>query len=387
MTQLNTPSPDALAHSEKLRQLIIQDILSNDGHITFARFMELALYAPGLGYYSAGNQKFGKKGDFVTAPEISPLFAQCIARQCQQVLQELGSFDILEFGAGSGKFATDLLAELEQLNSLPQHYFILEVSAELRERQQHLLQTKCPHLLTRIQWLDALPTMGISGVIFANEVLDAMPINLFHYANNTLKERYVSVQDNKLIWQITTPSEALIKPLEHIKDECELTDNYNSEINLMLPAWIQALSTILKSGLILLFDYGYGRREYYHRDRDCGTLMCHYQHQRHSDPLILVGLQDITAHVDFTAVVESAIDAGLNLAGYTTQSAFLFACGLLEIAARDNLTAADLYQQNQQIKLLTLPSQMGEIVKAIGLSKNWDTALLGFSLHDRRRDL
>lgn len=388
MANLPIPDKTALTHSEKLSQLIRAEMTNAGGSLSFSRFMQLALYAPGLGYYSAGNHKFGKSGDFMTAPEISPLFARCVAKQCQQILAALGGGDIIEFGAGSGVFAKDLLLELEKLNRLPEHYFILELSADLRARQTQLFSIHCPHLLPRIQWLDTLPTQPIDGIIFANEVLDAMPVDCFVFNDNTLTERSVIWGNNQFSWQNTAPNPELTLGVKTIQDECDLGENYQSEINLMLPAWIKSVTQCLHRGLILLIDYGYGRREYYHPDRSKGTLSCFYQHYQHNDPLILPGLQDITAHVDFTSLAESAANAGLNIAGFTSQAAFLLACGLISLADEVlNLSEAEKFTQNQAIKTLTLPSEMGDVIKVMGLLKNLETELVGFSLLDRRRDL
>jgi SAM-dependent MidA family methyltransferase len=388
MKMLPMPSLIAMQHSDLLMHLIYDEINKAGGYISFSRFMELALYAPGLGYYSAGSYKFGKIGDFMTAPEISPLFAKSIAKQCKQVLQDLECGDILEVGAGSGKLASDLLQELERLQCLPEHYYILEISAELRERQNMLLDTECPHLLSRVQWLDHPPKTPFTGIILANEVLDAMPVHCFQIDKDSIKERCVTVADHDLEWISVPPTTPeLTKRVEAIQKECPMSDQYHSEINLMLPHWIQTMANVLQEGMMLLFDYGYGRREYYHPDRNGGTLMCHYQHHRHTDSFILVGLQDITAHVDFTTVAESAVSAGLALAGYATQSSFLLACGIIEAASQQVLSPLEQFQQNHAIKLLTLPSQMGELVKVIGLTRGIHTPLLGFSLHDRRHDL
>ncbi len=377
---MNTTSNALIAH-------IRREIEQAEGYISFARFMELALYAPGLGYYSAGAHKFGKNGDFVTAPEISPLFAKCLAKQCQQILMALGKGDFLELGAGSGRFAKDILLELEQLKKLPEHYFILEVSADLRERQQQLLQTECPHLFSRVQWLDSFP-QKMSGIIFANEVLDAMPVHCFRIDEKGIKERCVAWNNDTFMWHIADPTTPeLTQRIQIIQQECALNIGYESEINLMLPAWINTLADSLTRGAILFFDYGYGRREYYHPDRSMGTLMCHHQHQRHANPFAFVGLQDITAHVDFTQVAENAVDAHLSLAGYTTQASFLLGCGLMELASQSSLSEKDLYLQNQAIKTLTLPSQMGELVKVMALNKDLESNWIGFSLYRRERDL
>lgn len=350
--------------------------------------MQLALYTPGLGYYSAPNIKLGREGDFVTAPEISPLFTRCLARQCQQILQMLPEGDILELGAGSGVLAKDLLLELESLNTLPQHYYIFETSEDLRQRQQSLLKASCPHLYSRIIWLESLTNVAITGCIFANEVLDALPTHCFRIENQTVVERCVTFDNNRFSWKTTAPTtEAITQLVTPIMQECALEDGYESEVNLMLAGFITTLAHTLKQGVLLLLDYGYGQREYYHPDRRQGTLMCYYQHHKQDNPFLFVGLQDITAHVDFTAVADNALAAGLKFKGYTTQTSFLMATGLLELAQSATLSDKELFRQNQAIKTLTMPSEMGESIKVIGLSKELDISLIGFSLHDRSRDL
>jgi SAM-dependent MidA family methyltransferase len=385
---MNLPIPDqiALKHSEKLAEIIRREIKKHNGSISFAHFMQLALYAPGFGYYSAGSHKIGRGGDFITAPEISPLFTRCIARQCHQVIKNLPRCEILEIGAGSGVFAKDVLLELEELDSMPRHYYILEISAELRERQRKTFEDHCPDLLPRLTWLSSLPKR-FKGIIFANELMDAMPIHCFGIKENGIQERTVTLEKNQFAWHCTSPSPELMKPLQSLFLNYSLPLGYESEVSLMIPAWIKSLAGCLEEGIILLADYGYGRSEYYHPDRSEGTLMCFYQHHLHSDPFVYVGLQDITAHVDFTTVAESAVENGLKLAGYTTQASFLLASGLLELAQQKPLSEVDQYTQNQAIKKLTLPSQMGELVKFVGLTKNLDIPLMGFELHDRRRDL
>jgi SAM-dependent MidA family methyltransferase len=388
MPTIPTPSVQARQHSARLLELLKQKISEAGGYITFAHFMDLVLYAPGLGYYSAGNQKFGSAGDYITAPEISQLFAKCVARQCQEILQELGTGTILELGAGSGKFAAELLLELEQIDCLPDQYLILEVSADLRSKQNHYLASTCPHLLKRISWLDRLPAQPLKGIIFANEVLDALPAHCFHIDDDQPKERCVTMVNGQLEWLSTPPTTSELQhTLESIQQEFELPNGYESEINLMAPTLINSLNDILAEGVILLFDYGYGRSEYYHLDRQQGTLMCYYQHHRHTDPFKNVGLQDITTHVDFTSVAEAASNVDMTVAGYTTQASFLLACGIIDFAAAKNLSPAEQYQQNQAIKMLTLPSQMGELIKVMALTKQFNTPLIGFSLFDRRQDL
>lgn len=376
--------PDALsaAHSQKLSLEIGREI-SKQGPITFARFMELALYFPGLGYYSAGARKFGAEGDFVTAPEISPLYSRCIAKQCQQVLAELGGGDILEFGAGSGIMAVDLLTELVQQSCLPEHYFILEVSADLKQRQQQLLQQRLPEYYSHIQWLDAFPA-EFRGVMIANEVFDAMPVHKFKWQDGVVKEFYVDLQNNKFCWHIDKPSTPeLVSKVNGLN--INFTEGYESEINLTLESWLKSIGQVLTKGMLLIVDYGFVCNEYYHSDRDQGTLMCHFRHQAHDNPLLWPGIQDITAHVDFTAVAEAALLANLNVMGYVSQLHFLLNCGITEMAASKD--QQEQFVINQQIKRLILPSEMGELFKVMALTKNLDIALLGFKLFDTREKL
>lgn len=366
---------DSQTISEKLTRLIQQEIAEH-GPITFAKFMQLALYAPGLGYYSAGSRKFGKEGDFVTAPEISSLFSVCIAKQCQQVLTYLNQADILELGAGSGVMAADILLELNKQHCLPEHYFILEISADLKERQQVLLKERLPDFFDRIIWLDKLPET-FSGIMLANEVMDAMPVHRF---KGSSQEYYVDSQSERFYWKLAKPSSS---ELANAIKRLDLPENYSSEINLQLPAWLQSLSDCLEKGVLLALDYGFPRHEYYHPERSMGTLMCHHRHKTHDNPLILVGLQDITAHVDFSAVVEGAEKAGFALAGYTHQAQFLLNLGLADLAAAAMTDDISRFEISQQIKLLTLPSEMGELFKAIALSKNVEMDLLGFEQGNR----
>jgi SAM-dependent MidA family methyltransferase len=386
------PAPDAasLHHSQLLVQLIRNEIRRAGGHIGFARYMELALYAPGLGYYSAGLNKFGAAGDFVTAPEISPLFARCVARQCRQILQALGGGDILEFGAGSGIMAADLLNELEALGSLPRHYFILEISAELRERQRTTLARRAPHLSERVAWLDDLPQQKLRGFVFANEVLDAMPVYRFRLDTEGISELYVACEDDKFAWRAGPVSDPALA--ERIAEICaaspDLKPGYISEINLAAPAWVQTVAAAIESGMLLLIDYGYPRHELYHPERACGTLLCHYRHHVHDDPFLYPGLQDITAHVDFTALAEAGHEAGLDVAGYTTQANFLIACGLTELASQTHpAEARPRMQLADEIKRLTLPGEMGEVFKVLALTRGITYPLLGFGVRDFRSRL
>jgi len=378
MSKDNLPVPGQLAksHSDALRSQIISEIVAH-GPMPFADYMQRALYAPGLGYYSAGSQKFGKTGDFVTAPEISSLFSQCVARQCEQVLSDIEGGDILELGAGSGVMALVILQELAQRQQLPQHYYILELSADLRDRQRRLFQEKAPELASRVVWLDNLPKDKFRGIIVGNEVMDAMPVHKFVY-NDGLQEYYVAAEDDKLTWHLGEPSVPALK--QTIDDlEINLPNGYETEINLLLKPWLSSLSDILAQGMILLIDYGFPRREYYHPDRNMGTLMCHYRHYAHTDPFLYPGIQDITAHVDFTAVASIAVENGLSVSGYTHQAGFLLACGI-DSMLPDIADVESHYNVAQQVKQLTLPHEMGELFKAIALTRNYHGDLLGFSL-------
>jgi len=375
---LPSPTAEEQAHHDKLTQRLREEIAAAGGEISFDRFMELALYAPGLGYYAAGKHKFGERGDFITAPELGPLFARCLARPCQSLLAELGGGDILEAGAGSGVLAADLLLELETLGQLPERYLILELSAELRAQQNETLRYKASHLLNRVQWLDAMPT-GFRGMVLANELLDAMPVTRFRVTEIGVNESFVGCENESFVWREKPASASVLARVEPLG----LAAGYTSEINLRAEAWVRSVADSLKQGAMLLIDYGFPRAEFYHPQRALGTLMCHYRHHAHDDPLRLVGLQDITAHVDFSAIAEAG--AGLALAGYTSQAAFLLGGGLEQImAASDPNDARAHLALTQQIKKLTLPHEMGELYKVIALGRGVREPLPGFTLQDRR---
>lgn len=388
---LPPPSPEARSHSQRLQELICAEIRANGGALDFARYMELALYAPGLGYYSAGSRKFGAAGDFVTAPEISPLFSRCLARQCRQILADIGGGDILEFGAGSGVMAADVLLELERLESLPRRYLILELSAELRQRQRETLAQRAPRLADYVTWLDTLP-QRFEGVVLANEVLDAMPVHRVRlladgrdavlnvvWTGSGFAWHEGPVQDPRLK-RAAAAIRALLGPnLDHA---------YDTEISLAAPAWVASVAAVLGRGAVLIVDYGFPAHEFYHPQRSGGTLMCHYRHRAHADPLILPGLQDLTAHLDFTAVAEAADAVGLRVAGYTTQAYFLLGCGLEALLAEVGPDdTAQYFERVQQVKKLTLPSEMGELFKVMALTRGVDLSLDGFRLHDQRARL
>ena len=377
------PTPETQAHSDRLCDFIRQDIAAQGGWIPFAHFMDLALYAPGLGYYTAGARKFGAAGDFVTAPEISPLFGRTLARQVVEIMAHSAPH-ITELGAGSGKLAADMLGELEKLGALPESYSILEVSPDLRERQQALLQERVPHLFQRVHWLDALPE-NISGALIANEVLDALPVHLVHWRDGGIFERGVASEEKNFVWQerqIENP--ALLQAAQ----QTSVPAGYLSEISLAARGLIGSLCERLNKGVLLFIDYGFGAGEYYHPQRAQGTLMFHYRHHAHDDPFFLPGLQDITAHVDFTTVAESAIDSGVHLLGYTTQAHFLINCGITELLAESNPERLrDYLPLSAQLQKLTSPVEMGELFKVIALGKGMDTPLRGFVSGDKSRFL
>jgi SAM-dependent MidA family methyltransferase len=357
------------------------------GRLPFDRFMETALYAPGAGYYVNGTRKFGAAGDFVTAPEISSLFSHCLANQCAQVLGLVRDGCVLEFGAGSGAMAADILARLQVLDRLPQRYQIIELSPELQQRQRETLQRRVPDLLGRVEWLERLPSPGWRGVILGNELLDAMPVHRFRRTAQGWEELLVGDRDGGLqtLWGAPV-SDGLVPALDILESRVgALAPGYSSEINLRLGGWMKALAEVLQQGVLLLIDYGYSEREYYHPQRHDGTLICHFQHRAHDDPLCLPGLQDITANVDFSAVAHAALDAGLSLAGYTTQGNFLINSGLqMALQSADSEDAGGRVDRLQQVKQLTLPSEMGERFKAIAFCRDLALPLQGFTMGDLR---
>lgn len=376
--RLPVPTAAEQTRSERLRGRIRAEIEAAGGAIDFARYMELSLYAPGLGYYASGAARFGEGGDFVTAPELSPLLAQCLARQYTEILDRLGGGDLLEAGAGSGRLAAELLSALERLGTLPGRYLILELSPALRRRQAETLRRVAPHLAGRVQWCEALPDNGFRGVVFANELLDALPVARFWVRGREIVRLGVGWKDGGFVWREQPADEATVARIAPL----DLLDGYTSEIGFHAEAWVRTLAERLEAGVMLLIDYGFPQRELYHPERRAGTLMCHYRHRAHDDPLILTGLQDITAHVDFTAIAEAGAEAGLELNGYTSQAAFLLALGIHELDAEAADARARL-EHAQQVKKLTLPHEMGELFKVIALGRGVPGRLSGFSLLDR----
>lgn len=395
----NLPVPDAIAqaHSQELSARLVDS--AAEARLPISMFMNRCLYEPGLGYYMAGSQKFGADGDFITSPEVSPLFGACLAEQCAEVLKICGG-GLLEMGAGSGRLALSVIQELE--DSLWSHYWIVEPSADLQDRQATLLEgALTPEQFSKVKWLYTLPD-AFTGVVLANEVMDALPIERVIKTSTGFSIEAVAatgVDDQPLA--VTDVSAADISQSFHTEIETRLAhveqdlgrewaDGYRSELSLMLPAWIRSLADTLTQGALLLIDYGYPRREYYLEERIEGTLRCFYRHHAHDDVTFWPGLQDITAHVDFTSVIEAGDSAGLDLLGYTTQAAFLFGCDLAEKSAthsavwnlRDTDSPAGRIQQQQAINRLSLPGEMGERFQVMALGRGIEAALRGFSLSD-----
>jgi SAM-dependent MidA family methyltransferase len=391
LSHLPAPSPDAQACSDQLATLIANEIRQSGCWIDFARFMELALYAPGLGYYSAGSAKLGASGDFVTAPELSPLFAQCIARQLAQ-LHAGGLRNVLELGAGSGALAAGLLNEMAAQGLALERYWILELSGDLRERQHATIAQIAPALLARVQWLDTLPA-AFEGVILANEVLDATPVHRVRVTKQGIEEIGVTVSgggpseacNDIRFTQACRPAQgALLDTAAALG----LPGNYETEINVNARALVASLGRTLTRGVLLFIDYGFPAREFYHPQRNRGTLMCHYRHHAHDDPFAFVGLQDITAHVDFSTIAAAAVDAGAAPLGYTSQAQFLINCGVTELLAQTPASDARAYAPlAAQAQKLLSPAEMGELFKVIALGKGAAAPLLGFARGDKAHTL
>ena len=387
MLILDLPEPDldARQHSQALTDVIVREIKAAGGWIDFSQYMTLALYAPGLGYYSAGLQKFGEGGDFITAPELSPLFAQSLANPVAAVLSDMAGGNIIEFGAGSGVLAAGLLAELHLKQQLPERYFIIELSAELKQRQQQTLNQRVPELMDRVEWLDALPEQPLKAVVLANEVLDAMPVRRFVKMGNEVQALGVAISDDGLVLRPGETDTDLQQAVDHVEEDIghQLAPAYRSELNLNIEPWLRSLADALLQGAVYLIDYGYPRSEYYLPERDMGTFMCYYRHRTHDDALWYPGLQDMTAFVDFTAVAEAALAAGFEIAGFTSQSNFLLDSGMAELLERQMPDSEkERIALVQQMKSLTLPTEMGERFKVMALDKNLPGIIPGFRLRD-----
>ncbi len=382
-SMLPAPTPEALAHSQRVTAHLLSLVDDAGGWLPFSRFMEAALYTPGLGYYAAGAIKFGAAGDFVTAPEMTPLFGRTLAHAIAPALAETGG-EVLELGAGSGRLAADLLGELERLGALPARYSILEVSADLRQRQQQTIAREGPHLAERVQWLDALPE-HFSGVILGNEVLDALPVELVHWTDAGPRVRGVVREGDGFAWRDRPIADPVLRARATAP---ALAPGYVSEINLAADALIASLGRVLERGLILMIDYGFGQAEYYHPQRHMGTLRAHVRHHALDDPFYLPGLADLTAHVDFSAVARAGMAAGLELAGYTSQANFLLNSGLTELLMQTPPADAAAYlPQANAVQRLVSPAEMGELFKVIGFARGDIAPLAGFARGDRRHSL
>ncbi len=390
MTEMFTIAPDDLTaqqHSEQLAQQIRESIVANQGWISFADYMQQCLYTPGLGYYSAGSHKLGWGGDFTTAPETSPLFGAAIATHLTDVHKQIPDYNILEFGAGSGRLAESIVQRLTELDALPSRYFILEPSADLQQRQQELLNQLPSALSQRIYWVEDIPE-NFEGVMLANEVCDAMPVHLLNFTEDGVGEVGVSLDQQNFIWQTESLSSSrLEQKAEQIQSQLDDLP-YRTEVCLFAADWLHSLAHKLSRGLILLIDYGYSFEEHYRADRTQGSLRCYYQHQAHDNPLILPGLQDITAHVEFTSLAETAFNSGLQICGFQEQADFLLAGDITMLAAglQHNLNEADWLQQSNALKQLLLPGAMGHQFKVLSLCRDMHT-LPRLKLNDRRYQL
>jgi SAM-dependent MidA family methyltransferase len=384
---LPLPEADSLTVSNDLQKKLHRRIAQHDGCLPFEIFMEMALYEPGLGYYSNGLMPFGEQGDFVTAPESGDLFGRCLARCVASVLCQLENRSVLELGAGSGALAPVVLQELQALDALPERYYILERSGAMRKLQQQALQ-EIPDLAALVEWLDELPEQALNGVVFGNEVADALPVSRFLWRDGQVTAVGVAAANEGLSLCERAADQALSRAVKMLASSNAWQGDYHSEYCPSLAAWVKTLCACIDRGALLLVDYGYGRREYYHPQRTMGTLMCHYRHQAHTDTLWYPGLQDITAFVDFTTIAEAASDAGLRLEGYDSQAQFLLACGLEQLLAEaDPADARRFLLLSNEAKRLLLPGEMGERFKCIGFSRGLSEPMRGFALPDLRSRL
>ena len=385
------PQPDAgsAAHSQRVAEWILEKIAAAGGSISFAEFMQHALYAPGLGYYAAGTAKFGAAGDFVTAPEVSAVFGRVLARQCAEVLAATDGGAILEFGAGSGKLAVDILSALQDLDALPARYDIVEVSADLIERQQRRVREQLPQLASRVRWLPELPREHV-GVVIANEVLDALPVERFLRTETDVRQLRVVADDGRFRMIDAAAPEYLRDAVQRIEADLgdRLPPGFVSEVSHGLPGWLGEVAAAMHGGVAFLFDYGLSRREVYAAERSRGWLRCHFRHHVHDDPLILAGIQDITAWVDFTTVAEAAVASGLDVIGFAPQAQFLLGGGLgLELQGFASLPTGTQIELSGQVKILTLPDEMGENFKCMALRRGDVPVPSAFQLADRTHTL
>jgi len=371
------PQPDAAARaaSDALLARVAQELEASGNWMSFARYMALVLHAPGLGYYASGNAKFGAAGDYVTAPELGTLFARTLARQVAELLAPGDA--VLEFGAGSGALADALIEALTALGAQPE-YLILEPSAELAARQRARLRAPA-------RWIDALPK-AFRGVVIANEVLDVLPVHTLTWTPQGVLERGVCIDEGQLAWCERPATGEVLAAAQALP--IEVNERYESEINLAARAWIRTLADCIMRGVVLVVDYGFPAREYYHAQRRQGTLMCHYRHRAHGDPFFLPGLQDITTHVDFSALAQAAADAGLDVLGYAGQAQFLVNCGITELLGEVDASDVRRYAPlAAEAQTLLSPTEMGELFKVIAFGRGIDAPLRGFTAGDRSHRL
>ncbi len=376
-------------HAQRVREALRARIDAAGGWLPFDAYMDFVLYSPGLGYYSAGARKFGAGGDFVTAPEISPLFGNCLARHCAAVLGHLQGGEVLELGAGSGRLAFDVLMGMAALGVLPQRYRILEVSADLRDRQRALLATLPPDLAARVEWIDAPPPQAWRGALLANEVLDALAVQCFAWRSGVVFERGVAVDSGgDLSWAEHPAAPPLAAEAQRVRQDAgvEWPEGYTSELCLRAAPWVGEVTHSLQQGVALFIDYGLARREYYDARRTTGTLRCHFRQHAHDDPFLHPGLQDITAWVDFTRVAEGADAAGLEVLGYATQAALLLGLGI-ERELADAPDERTRIQRASEARQLLMPQEMGESFKAMVVGRGFDAPLAGFAHQDLRARL
>jgi SAM-dependent MidA family methyltransferase len=380
------PEPDAAArgHSARVAAMVRDEIARSGGWITFARYMQLVLYAPGLGYYVAGARKFGGDGDFVTAPETTPLFAQALAAQVAPILAATTAREIVEFGAGNGALAADLLNALARRGELPSRYAILDVSPDLRERQRAEIAKRSGEQLARVEWIDVLPAQ-IDGAVVMNEVLDAIPPHLVLRRQGEWFERGVALTE-RLRWEDRPLADDSLRAAATARFPA--SGDHLSEINPAAEALVEDVGRRMTGGAMLIMDYGFPEAEFYHAQRSEGTLMGHYRHRAHTDPFLWPGLSDLTAHVDFTAIALAGQRAGLQLAGYAPQAAFLLGCGILD-RLRDigEPTSVAYLRDAAAVQKLTSPAEMGELFKVLALAKGEDIAWPGFAVVDRSHRL
>jgi SAM-dependent MidA family methyltransferase len=380
MSSMPTAPQNEIDLSEQLKTKIIQFIHSNQGWMSFDRFMDFALYDPELGYYTGALRKFGEKGDFVTASEISNFFAKTLCIQFKEIFQSV-SRSIIEIGAGSGQFALQVIQSLSSDHENINHYFILEISPSLRKQQYELLTKNLPsHLFSKIQWIDEIPK-EYEGIIFCNEFLDALPVELIKKDSGMYYQKGIGIENDLLVWKE--------KPIDDISNYEEidlknLPDDYVAEYPLYIKNWLKKISQSLKKGIVFIIDYGFNQREHFHEQRSQGTLMCHFKHYAHDNPLIQVGIQDITTHVNFSYVAREASKLGLNITGFISQANFLINCGILNLLETINLEDRALYMKSvSEVQKLLSPSEMGDLFKVMTLEKNIDIDLLGLKQNNR----